>query len=201
METINYNGIDIHYTIIRKRNKNLYARMDENKNVIVTVPYLVSKRSIEKFVVESYFKLEKKINKRNNSISDEGKIKILGEIYNTSDIEDLNYLLSKKLKEYVKENYVNICMRMGISNIPTLRFKRVKGYLGEYNKKSHLINLNILIAHLDKECVEYVIIHELCHIKHMNHQEKFWEEVSRHCPNYLVLRKKCKKEFIYYENY
>jgi len=201
MESVNYNGVDINYTVIRKRNKNLYARMDENKNVIVTVPYLVSKKSIEKFVVESYFKLEKKINKRKKSVSNDGKIKILGEEYDSMNIEDLNYLISKKLKEYVKENYINICMRMGINNIPTLKFKRVKGYLGEYNKKTHTISLNILIAHLDKECVEYVIIHELCHIKYMNHQLGFWNEVSKHCSNYMVLRKKCKKEFVYYENY
>ena len=106
-----------------------------------------------------------------------------------------------KLKEFVKEKYLKICSDMNVTNIPVVRFKRVKGYLGEYNKKSNVINLNILIGHLDRECVEYVIIHELCHIKYMNHQECFWKEVSKHCPNYLLLRKKCKKEFVYYENY
>mgnify|MGYP003330265432 CR=1 FL=1 len=103
--------------------------------------------------------------------------------------------------KFIKENYINICESMGIINVPTLRFKRVKGYLGEYNKKTHSINLNILIGHLDEACVRYVIIHELCHIRHMNHQEGFWKEVAKYCPDYLKLRRKCKKEFVYYENY
>ena len=202
MESVTYNGVTNYYSVTRKSNKNLYARWDEHGYVKITAPYLVSKKTIEKFVVESYFKLQNKISKKKNkSIINDDKIKVLGVSYNKDEIEDINYFLTYKLKGFIKDNYVDICNMMGITNIPTLRFKRVKGYLGEYNKKSHLINLNILIAHLDKECIEYVIIHELCHIKYMNHKECFWKEVSKHCPNYLILRKKCKKEFVYYENY
>ena len=204
MESIVVNGTTIYYNVIKKKIKNVYARMDEYGNVIITAPYLANKKTIEKFVIEAYFKLQKRIEKKRKkqkSVVNDGMIKILGVSYNKGDIEDINYLLTYKLKEYVKNNYVNICLRMGINNIPTLRFKRVKGYLGQYNKKEHLINLNILIGHLDPDCVEYVIIHELCHIKYMNHQKDFWEEVKKHLPNYLKVRSKCKKEFVYYENY
>ena len=204
MESIVANGTTIYYNVIKKKIKNVYARMDEYGNVIITAPYLANKKTIEKFVIEAYFKLQKKIEKKRKNqknVVNDGMIKILGVSYNKGDIEDINYLLTYKLKEYVKNNYANICFRMGINNIPTLRFKRVKGYLGQYNKKEHLINLNILIGHLDPDCVEYVIIHELCHIKYMNHQKEFWEEVKKHLPNYLKVRSKCKKEFVYYENY
>ena len=201
MNSVESNGVTIYYEIIRKRNKHLYARLDKNGHIVVTVPYLVSKRTIENFVVESYFKLQKKINKRKKEVVRDGMVNVLGISYESSEIEDMNYFLTMKLKEFVKENYVNICYDMGITNIPTLRFKRVKGYLGEYNKKSHTINLNILIAHLDCECVKYVIIHELSHIRYMNHQKEFWDEVKRHFPNYVKIRNKCKKEFVYYENY
>lgn len=204
MESVIYNGTTIYYDVVKKRIKNLYARMDVNGNIKVSAPYLTSRRTIEKFVVESYFKLEKKIRNRNKNKREfdfDGKVKILGISYNKEDISDMNYFLTYKLKEYVKNNYVEICTRMGINNIPTLRFKRVKGYLGQYNKKENLINLNILIAHLDPDCVNYVIVHELCHIKYMNHQREFWIEVSKHLPNYTKVRSKCRKEFVYYENY
>ena len=84
---------------------------------------------------------------------------------------------------------------------PSVILKKVKGYLGQYNKRKHQITLNILIAHLDKECLDYVVIHELAHIKYMNHSKEFWNHIEKYLPNYKVLRRKCKKEFVYYENY
>ena len=79
MEQVIYNGEVINYQVIRKRNKNLYARMDEYGNLIMTVPILVSKRTIEKFAIESYFKLKKKLEKKQDKkVINEGIIKILG---------------------------------------------------------------------------------------------------------------------------
>lgn len=34
-------------------------------------------------------------------------------------------------------------------------------------------------------CVDYVVIHELCHLKHPNHSDAFWQEVQRCCPRFL----------------
>ena len=201
MDYIEYNGEIIRYVITRKGTKNLYARMDENRVVKVSTPYFINKKFLEKFIIDSYFKLLKKKTKKNNSIVKEGKIKVIGKEYDEQEINDLNYLLSTSLKSYLKENYLHICDDMGISNPPSVVLKRVKGYLGQYNKKTHRMTLNILIAHLDKECIDYVIVHELVHIKYMNHQKEFWSEVEKFIPNYKKLRSKCKKEFVYYENY
>lgn len=44
----------------------------------------------------------------------------------------------------------------------------------------------------EKEVIDYVIIHELVHIIHHNHSEKFWSEVSRHCPQWKTLRARLK---------
>lgn len=199
---ITYNDEVIKYEIIKRGTKNLNARLDKDNIVRISIPYFISSKSIEKFVIESYFKLLKKKNKRKkNEIVNDGKINILGETYVKEEIKDINYLLIKKLKEYLNENYLNLVNKLGIMNPPNVYLKKVKGYLGQYNKKKNQVTLNILIAHLDRECVEYVLIHELTHIKYMNHQKEFWAEVSKYCPNYKKLRNKCKKEFVYYENY
>ena len=60
METIFYNGETINYIIAKRGTKNLYARLIENNIVKISVPYLIGKKSIEKFVGESYFKLIKR---------------------------------------------------------------------------------------------------------------------------------------------
>ena len=201
METIFYDGIEIKYIVNKKWVKNLYTRMDKNNVMIISCPYLVSKKSIEKFVIESYFKILKKKEKKKKSIVNNGTIKILGNSYDLEEVNDMDYLLTIKLKEYLKHTYLSIVNSMNIKNPPNVILKRVKGYLGQYNKKKHQITLNILIAHMEEECVKYVIIHVLNHIKHMNHQKEFWDAMEVYLPEYKKLRSKCKKEFVYYENY
>ena len=36
------------------------------------------------------------------------------------------------------------------------------------------------------DVVDYVIVHELCHLKEMNHSHKFWQEVERVLPDYKI---------------
>lgn len=51
------------------------------------------------------------------------------------------------------------------------------------------LNFNYRIAFLPPELVNYIIVHELCHLQQMNHSGRFWTLVSRTLPNYLQLRR------------
>ena len=50
------------------------------------------------------------------------------------------------------------------------------------------INLNWVLMLAPAEVFEYVVVHELCHIKHRNHSQAFWALVSKHFPNYQQQR-------------
>ncbi|NLB91454.1 MAG: M48 family metallopeptidase [Clostridiales bacterium] len=68
------------------------------------------------------------------------------------------------------------------------KVKTVKSIWGSCTGKNG-INLNIRLIYCPKEIQEYVIIHELCHIRHKNHQQSFWEEVKSFDPNYKMHQK------------
>jgi predicted metal-dependent hydrolase len=58
---------------------------------------------------------------------------------------------------------------------------------------SGTISLNIGLMNVPIELRDYVIWHELAHIKHMNHGPEFWAEVARHCPDFKFYRAELKK--------
>jgi len=49
------------------------------------------------------------------------------------------------------------------------------------------ISLNVCLLFQRPEVLQYLMIHELSHIRHMNHSERFWAEVARHEPNWKSL--------------
>ena len=54
--------------------------------------------------------------------------------------------------------------------------------------KARNLNFNYRIVHLDEALVEYLIVHEVCHLIEFNHSEKFWRLVAQQVPGYVHAR-------------
>ncbi len=77
------------------------------------------------------------------------------------------------------------------------KFKKVyikahKAQWGSCSVKKNL-NFNYKIIFLPEDVSEYIIVHELCHLKEMNHSKAFWSLVSKTLPNYHETNKKLSK--------
>lgn len=70
-------------------------------------------------------------------------------------------------------------------------FRKAKTRWGSCSNRNS-ISLNTALCALPQELSDYVIIHELAHIKHKNHSKEFWNLVSKYCPNYKILRQELK---------
>lgn len=64
-----------------------------------------------------------------------------------------------------------------------IRIKDTKSRWGSCSSKGNL-NFNFRIIMAPKEVTDYIIIHELCHLKHMNHSKEFWTSVEEYMPDY-----------------
>jgi len=79
-------------------------------------------------------------------------------------------------------------MRVNPSDI---KFRKTKSQWGSCNSKN-ILSLNTMMMKLPQHLIEYIIVHELCHIVHKHHKKSFWEMVEKFMPNYKRVRMELK---------
>ncbi len=108
-------------------------------------------------------------------------------------IKNIDTFYKKEIIKYLPDLVDIYSKKMNL--IPTsLKYRKNKRTWGSCNYKNGL-NFNILLMKFPIELMEYVVIHELAHIKHKNHSKKFWDLVEEFCPDYKQ-REKIFKNFL-----
>ncbi len=76
-----------------------------------------------------------------------------------------------------------------VTDIPSFRVMAMKKQWGSCSTKGNLM-LNPHLVKASKECIDYVILHELCHIAEHNHSDKFWRLLTQVMPNWKEVKAK-----------
>lgn len=88
---------------------------------------------------------------------------------------------------YLKNRLVYLSTQTGLS--PTkLSFRSTRARWGSCSSQGH-ISLNWKLICHTPQLIDYVIVHELCHLKHLNHSAEFWNLVESHFPAHREARK------------
>lgn len=125
---------------------------------------------------------------------DEGKFLHLGKYYFLHELIDTKELNEEELKSNLKKYYFSSCKKIVGERIKLyqtqLKVKPKSIEIVESRTKwgscssDKKITFNYRLAMAPVEVIDYVIIHELCHLIHMNHDRSFWRRVGSIMPDY-----------------
>lgn len=101
------------------------------------------------------------------------------------------YLMNKKLAHTLTVEKVRHFANEYGFKYGKITIRNQKSRWGSCSRKGNL-NFSYRIVFLPVELQDYLIVHELCHLKEFNHSKAFWDLVGREIPNYKELRKRLK---------
>jgi predicted metal-dependent hydrolase len=150
--------------------------------VVVTLPWGFRETDAEKFVKEKFNWIVKCLNYFKRFPAEDGNTKPIKK----NDRHD--YIQNRTVALQLAENKVRQWNSFYGFSYNRISIKNQKTRWGSCSKKGNL-NFNYKIVHLPENLTDYLIVHELCHLKHMNHSRNFWALVGQSVPNYKKLRR------------
>ncbi len=204
---VNINGEKITYSI-KKSNRAKYVRLKINLDgeIQLIVPRFVSISRAEELmfkknesVLKNYQNIQNKLQKfyffgrelelkicnddkcREAMIFDD-KLLLLKSNKDKNIRELFNSWLKNKAKEYIPQRVEYFSERFGFSYNKVI-IRAQKSRWGSCSSNGTL-SFNYKLMYFNSKVIDYVVIHELCHLKEMNHSQKFWKLVEAIMPDY-----------------
>ncbi len=122
---------------------------------------------------------------------EKNELRIVSPANNHADIKRLyDIWLKHQAKIYLIERAIDLAKNYNF-RVHKISIRSQKTRWGSCSTHGSL-SFNFKLIQYRKEVIDYVIIHELCHLKEMNHSKKFWLLVEKLCPDFKSLRKELK---------
>lgn len=158
----------------RSKRKSAAIKITADMQIVVFVPLYVSDNEIERMVISKSKWIDEHMLKVQSTIDERSKLeKITFEQVKELADQAVEYI-PKRVKYYAeKENFV----------YNKITIKNLVSRWGSCSTKGNL-NFNCLLMLTPDYVIDYIVVHELCHLREMNHSEKFWAEVEKIMPDY-----------------
>ncbi len=190
----------------RKNMKRIVLRVEKENEIRLSSPRYVSKKALKAFIVEK----KEWIIARNSSLCAPfltesafyylGKALIVEHHDDALHVDEHRVLIDPKrskkqgddfyksaAKGYLPSRVEYWREKMGLE-FDTLKFRLAKRRWGSCSSKK-VITLNPYVMKLNREMIDYVIVHELAHLTHMNHSKAFYALVEKHLPEHRYIQK------------
>lgn len=156
--------------VIRAKRKTMSLSVNDDLQAVVRAPYGASEKSIKEFVESNSAWLEKAVLRKQKQL----------ERYDISDDEkeQLKSLAKQVIPERVE--YYSRLMNLYPTDV---KITSAKKRFGSCNGKNSLCFSYFLMKY-PIEAVDYVVVHELAHIKHHNHGKDFYKLIKKYLPDY-----------------
>ena len=173
-------------TVIRSNRKTVAIQVNSDLSVTVRAPRSVSEKDLEEILKKKEAWISKHIE----------KIKETKERFEAEPTEKLTrekvIALAEEALKVIPERVEYFAKVIGVT-YGKITVRNQKTRWGSCSSKGNL-NFNCLLMLAPPEVLDYVVVHELCHRKQMNHSKAFWLEVEKVLPNYKEVRKWLKEE-------
>lgn len=161
------------YQIIRSQRKTIAIQITPEGNLVVRCPSRMKTVEVDKFVESKRDWIASHLKKRPPVLQPFSEVEVKA--------------LASRAKQVIPARVAYFAPRVGVTyGSITIRSQRTRW--GSCSSKGNL-NFNCLLMLVPPQVLDYVVVHELCHRKQMNHSARFWAEVERIVPDWRVHRK------------
>ena len=162
--------------IIRSNRKTLAIQINPDLSVTVRAPMYAPQSDIERILREKESWIQKHIEKIREQ--EANKKEIQGESVESEYLtnEEIKKLADKAL-QHIPKRVSYYAKQIGVT-YGKITIRNQKTRWGSCSSKGNL-NFNCLLMLTPPEVIDYVVVHELCHRKEMNHSGAFWVEVEK----------------------
>lgn len=172
-------------SVVRSARKTIGLQVCENGDAVLRIPNQLSADALQKFLDSEHAWIWKKVKQmqmRMEQRQETGAVPV-GEL-SRDELEKIKKKIESRVNAYKKV--------MGMT-IGWITIRNQKTRWGSCSSKGNL-NFNCLLMLAPPGVLDYVVVHELCHRKQMNHSKAFWAEVENVFPDYKKSIKWLKEE-------
>ena len=164
----------MNYELVRSRRKTMAVEIKPDGRIIVRAPMRASQKRIESFLADHKEWIITHLIKMRDELSEESEADKLS-------VADIKKLANEAMK-VIPKRVAYYAPLVGV-NYGRITIRNQKTRWGSCSSKGNL-NFNCLLMLTPPEVLDSVVVHELCHIKYMNHSKNFYDEVLRVFPEY-----------------